>query len=56
VHALHAIQAHGSAMAFLAAAVFGAVAIVVAALMINIRRSDLPQAQHADDALAAAAA
>jgi MFS family permease len=56
VHALHAVQAHGSAMAFLAAAVFGAVAIVVALLMINIRRSDLPQAQRADDALAAAAA
>jgi EmrB/QacA subfamily drug resistance transporter len=56
VHALHAIQAHGSAMSFLAAAVFGAVAIVVALLMINIRRSDLPQAHPVDDALAAAAA
>jgi hypothetical protein len=56
VHALHAIQAHGSAISFLAAAVFGAVAIVIALLMIKIRRADLPQAQPADDALATSAA
>jgi len=56
VHAVHAIQAHGSAMSFLAAAVFGAVAIVVALLMINIRRADLAPARQTDDALAAATA
>ena len=56
VHAVHAIQAHGSAMSFLAAAVFGAVAIVVAALMINIRRADVAPARETDDALAAATA
>jgi EmrB/QacA subfamily drug resistance transporter len=42
VQALHAIQAHSSAMGFLAAAIFGLVAVLAAALLINIRKSDLP--------------
>jgi hypothetical protein len=40
VQALHTIQSHGSAMGFLAAAVFGAVAVVAAALMITARRGE----------------
>jgi EmrB/QacA subfamily drug resistance transporter len=42
VAALHAVQAHSSAMGFLAAAIFGVVAVLAAALLINIRKSDLP--------------
>ncbi len=36
------IQAHASAMGFLAAACFGIAAIVVAALLINVKKSDVP--------------
>jgi EmrB/QacA subfamily drug resistance transporter len=56
VHALQLIQSHASAMGFLAAAVFGAVAVVTALLMINVRRSDLPAHEPATDALAETAA
>jgi hypothetical protein len=56
VHALHSIQSHGSAMGFLAAAVFGAVAIVAALLMINVRRSRRPAQEPTTDALAEATA
>ncbi|HVQ95081.1 MAG TPA: MFS transporter [Mycobacteriales bacterium] len=56
VHALHSIQSHGSAMGFLAAAVFGAVAVAAALLMINVRGSGRPTRQPATDALAEAAA
>ncbi len=56
VQALHAVQAHGSAVSFVAASVFGAIALVVALLMINIKRSDLVPAPAAEDALAPAAA
>jgi EmrB/QacA subfamily drug resistance transporter len=49
VQGLHAIQAHSSAMGFLAAAIFGVVAVLAAALLINIRKSDLPS-----DSMAAA--
>src|SRR5262249_31414489 len=52
VQALHAIQAHSSAMGFLPAAIFGLVAVLAAALLINIRKSDLP----ADPMAAAVAA
>jgi MFS family permease len=56
VQALHTVQAHGSAVSFVAASVFGAIALVVALLMINIKRSDLAPAPAAEDALAPAAA
>jgi EmrB/QacA subfamily drug resistance transporter len=42
VHALHVVQAHASSMGFLTAAIFGVVAVVVAAWMINVKRSDIP--------------
>jgi len=48
VHALHAVQAHGSAMGFLAAAVFGVIAIGAALLLINVRKTDLPTGEPAD--------
>jgi MFS family permease len=51
VQALHAIQSHGSAMGFLAAAVFGAVAVVVALVMISVRRSDPPVDEAVGSAL-----
>jgi hypothetical protein len=56
VHALHSIQSHGSAMGFLVAAVFGAVAIVAALLMIKVRGSGRPAPEPATEALAEAAA
>ena len=37
MHALQTIQSHGSAMGFLAAAVFGVVAVIAALVMINER-------------------
>jgi MFS family permease len=59
MHALHAIQSHGSAMGFLAAAVFGVVAVIAALLMINGRTDTAAQpaepAEPAGDTLAAAA-
>jgi predicted MFS family arabinose efflux permease len=42
VHASHAIQAHSSSMAFIAAGVFGLVSIVIAAVLIRIRKTDVP--------------
>jgi EmrB/QacA subfamily drug resistance transporter len=56
VHALQSIQSHGSAMGFLAAAVFGAVAVVAALLMIRARTNPLPVREPAADALAEVAA
>ena len=56
VHALHSIQSHGSAMGFLIAAVFGAVAIAAALLMIKVRGSGRPAPEPAREALAEAAA
>ena len=56
VDALHAIQAHGSAVVFVAASFFGVIAIVVALLMINVRRADLVPAEATEDALAPATA
>jgi EmrB/QacA subfamily drug resistance transporter len=55
VEALHAVQAHASGMGFLAAAVFGVVAVLASVLLINIRKTDLPTASPTD-ALAGAAA
>jgi hypothetical protein len=55
-HALDAIQSHGSAMGFLAAAVFGAVAVVVALLMINARSRSQPAQESVKDVLAEATA
>jgi predicted MFS family arabinose efflux permease len=43
VHASHAIQAHSSSMGFIAAAVFGFASIVVALLVINVRKEDVPE-------------
>jgi hypothetical protein len=43
IHASHAIQAHSSSMGFIAAAIFGAAAIVVTLLMINVRKQDVPE-------------
>jgi EmrB/QacA subfamily drug resistance transporter len=54
VQALHAIQAHSSGMGFLAAAVFGVVAVVASIVLINVRKSDLPS-PAGTDALAAVA-
>jgi hypothetical protein len=42
VHAAHAIQAHSSSMGFIAAAAFAIAAILVAALVINVRKTDVP--------------
>ena len=39
--AYNAVQAHSAAMGFLAAAVFGAVGVVVAVFMINVKKSDV---------------
>jgi MFS family permease len=52
VQAVHAVQAHGSAVAFLTAAVMAGVAVVVAAVVINVKKTDLP----AEPMVAAAAA
>jgi hypothetical protein len=41
------VQAHSSGMGFLAAAIFGAVAVVVALVVINVKKSDLPSPQEA---------
>ena len=46
VHAVAQVQAHASSMGFLAATIFGAVSIVVALVMINVKKSDLPTAGH----------
>jgi EmrB/QacA subfamily drug resistance transporter len=42
VQAVHAVQAHGSAVAFLTAAIMAAFAVLVAAVVINVKRSELP--------------
>jgi EmrB/QacA subfamily drug resistance transporter len=55
-HALDSIQSHGSAMGFLAAAVFGAVAVVTALLMINARSRSRPAQESVKDVLAEATA
>jgi len=55
VQALHAIQAHSSGMGFLAAAIFGVVAVLASVLLINVRKADLPTTSPTD-ALAEAAA
>jgi EmrB/QacA subfamily drug resistance transporter len=53
LHAVHAVQAHGSAVAFLTASIMAAFAVVVAAVVINVKKSDLP-AQAAPETLVAA--
>ena len=52
VHAFHVVQAHASSMGFLTAAIFGVVAVVVAAWMINVKRSDIPHEPAAAVAVA----
>jgi EmrB/QacA subfamily drug resistance transporter len=47
IHAVAQVQAHSSGMGFLAAAIFGAVAVVVALVVINVKKSDLPSPQEA---------
>jgi EmrB/QacA subfamily drug resistance transporter len=42
VQAIHAVQAHGSAVAFLTAAIMAGFAVLVAALVIQVKKSDLP--------------
>jgi EmrB/QacA subfamily drug resistance transporter len=47
IHAVAQVQAHSSGMGFLAATIFGAVAVVVALVVINVKKSDLPSPQEA---------
>jgi len=42
VHASHAIQAHSSSMGFIAAAGFAIASILVALIVINVRKDDVP--------------
>ncbi len=42
VQAFNEVQAHSAAMGFLAAAFMGAVSVVVAVVVINVKKSDLP--------------
>jgi hypothetical protein len=41
VHAYNVVQAHASGMGFLTGAIFGLVAIVVAAVVINVKKGDM---------------
>ncbi len=47
VHAVAQVQAHSASAGFMAATIFGGVSIVVALLMINVKKSDLPDPQEA---------
>ncbi len=47
IHAVAQVQAHSSGMGFLAATIFGAVAVVVALVVINVKKTDLPSPQEA---------
>jgi EmrB/QacA subfamily drug resistance transporter len=42
VQAVHAVQAHGSAVAFLTAAIMAACAVLISAVVINVKKSELP--------------
>ena len=42
LQAVHAVQAHGSAVAFLTAAILAGCAVLVAALVIDVKKADLP--------------
>jgi len=42
VQAVHAVQAHGSAVAFLTAAFMAGFAVLVAAVVINVKKTDVP--------------
>ena len=53
LQAVHAVQAHGSAGAFLTAAFMAAGAVLVAALVINVKKSDLPSEVSAEAVVAA---
>ncbi len=53
LQAVHAVQAHGSAVAFLTAAIMAAGAGLVAAVVINVKKSDVP-AEQSPEALVAA--
>jgi EmrB/QacA subfamily drug resistance transporter len=55
-HAIDTVQAHSAGIGFLTGAIFGGVAIVVAILMINVKKSDMPTGHEETDAAAAAAA
>ena len=54
VQAVHAVQANGSAHAFLTATFLAAFAVLVAALVINVKKSDLPTGGAPAEALVAA--
>jgi hypothetical protein len=41
-HAYNVVQAHASGQGFLTAAIFALVAVVVSAVMINVKKSDVP--------------
>jgi hypothetical protein len=41
-HAVNAVQAHADGVGFLTATIFGAVSIVVAVVMINVKKADMP--------------
>ncbi len=47
IDAFQAVQAHGSSQGFLVSAILGVVAVVVALVFINVKRSDLPQGSEA---------
>jgi len=53
MHAYNVVQAHASGQGFLTAAIFALVAVVVSAVMINVKRTDVA-ASPAEEAMAAA--
>jgi hypothetical protein len=44
----HHLQAHASGQGFFAGAMFGVVALIAAVVIINVKKSDLPSAPHAE--------
>jgi hypothetical protein len=52
MHAYNVVQAHASGQGFLTAAIFALVAVVVSAVMINVKRTDV--AASPAEAMAAA--
>jgi hypothetical protein len=43
VNAYHSVLSHGSSQGFLTAAIFGIVAILAGLILINVKKSDMPQ-------------
>jgi predicted MFS family arabinose efflux permease len=46
LHAVHVVQAHGSSHGFLVAAALGIVAVIAAIGLINVKKTDVPQASE----------